>query len=170
MRLTKAQDRALNPRRANGYGPRSIPNDRDRALQEVMRAASGPSRLAEVLPLMHPDASEILGAFAGRMATLAVRTQDVQAARDGLAAVQLAMATTQDAREIIPRMALLYRALELIGADPAAEFRTAHQPLPVALSHDLPGFAARDPEIRSLRSMLYHEEGEGADFRFVRDR
>ncbi|MEV0194454.1 hypothetical protein AB0I39_38775 [Kitasatospora purpeofusca] len=169
MQLTKDQDRALDVRRADGYGPSPIPNDRDRVIQEVMRAASGTGQLAEVLGAIDPSSSDVLGAFAKRMATLAVRTRDISAARDGLAAVQLAMASTRDFRETVPTMALLYRALEIIDADPKTEFQRAHQPLSVLLEHNLLDFAARDPQKRSLQSMLYREEGEGDNFRFVRE-
>ncbi|MFJ9953368.1 hypothetical protein [Kitasatospora sp. NPDC091207] len=169
MQLTKAQERSLDVRRARGYGPSPMPNDRDRVIQELMRAVSGPGSLAEVLRVIHPRSSDVLAAFASRMATLAVRTGDAGTARDGLAVVQLAMATTQDFREVVPARTLLYRALEVVGADPDFEFRKAHQALPVPMEEALVKFADRDPQDRSLQAMLYHEEGEGGNFRFVCD-
>ncbi|MFJ9953422.1 hypothetical protein [Kitasatospora sp. NPDC091207] len=169
MHLTKAQERSLDVRRAHGYGPIQMPSERDRAIQELMRAASGPGFLAETLRVIHPRSSDILSAFAKRMATLAVGTINASIARDGLAAVQLTRANTRDFREAVPARTLLYRAFAIIVANPDSEFRKAHQALPVPMKETLVKFADREPRDRSVQAMLYHEESKGGSFRFVCD-
>jgi hypothetical protein len=107
----------------------------------------------------------VLAVFAERAAALAVRRQDSLDLRAGLLAAVAAHATTDDPREVIPAFALLYRAAELTGQDPAAEFGTAARltgsPVPLA-------FLDRDPRDRTIQAMGYEESEDEQGFRFRR--
>ena len=72
-----------------------------------------------------------------------------------------------DPREVLPALALLYRAAEMIGHDPHLEFARANE-----LTDDRAGglvdFLRRAPEDRTIQAMGYEEGDDKRGFRFLR--
>lgn len=163
---------ALTTRRpGSGYGQRAIPDPLDEELRSFARSISGPDQFAEARELLTPHAgtaARVLAVFGERMASLAVRGQDVGVLREGLAGTALACALTDDPREPVAAMSLLYRAAELIGADPDAEFTaTARSGGNTAATQALTAFTRRTAADRSPAAMYYVEGCDADGFRFV---
>jgi hypothetical protein len=80
---------------------------------------------------------------------------------------ELASDLTDDSREILPAVSLLYRASELVGVDPVHEFLAA-----AGLAGDPPDgtlkrYLQRSPERRRIERMGFAEDEAGFRFRFV---
>jgi hypothetical protein len=157
----------LNPLVEDGYYSQPIPSDRDHQIRASVRSVRDSKTFDAFLVAMPHRAWQVLTLFAERMAALAVRRRDVDDLRVGLIAVQLALASTDDEREVIPVLSLLYRAGELINADPTVEFRRV-----ASLSADQNGalstFPSRNTRDRSIEAVAYIERNDADGFRFER--
>ncbi len=169
MKLSPVQFAALDPRNGKGYGRREIPCPKDGDIQAFVRSIRNAEDFASALPLQPSGSWRVLNAFAERIASLAVRRQDVRDLRDGLMAIQLALSLTDDPRETLPALSLLFRAYEMIGKDPAAEFRASAELARPASGNAIMEFLDRSAEDRSIEAMGYGEGDDGAGFRFKRN-
>jgi hypothetical protein len=152
----------LAPGRNPGYGPKPLPSTRDGQIRDLVLGAVGdPAAFERFTAHLPHRADRALTAFAERSASLAVRRGDPVDVRAGLLAAVAACQVTDDVREVIPAFALLYRAAELIGADPSVEFGTAARRVPLA-------FLERGPRERSIQVMAYEETEDEQGFRFRR--
>ena|SRR6266851_3159047 len=150
-----------------GYAPRRVPGERDQEIGELVsqvRTAEQFSRFAEGLNLV---TARILLAFAARTASYAVRIQDPAWIRHGLMAAQLAL-TQEDAREILVIYSILYRGLELLGADPVATFVEVAGWATSDIRDFTIKFTQRDPQDKSIAAMGYVEGSDEDGFDFVR--
>ncbi|WP_041289194.1 hypothetical protein [Kribbella flavida] len=116
---------------------------------------------------MPSGADEVLAAFAERAASIAVRHQDSREVRAGLLAAVIALDLTTDQRDVVPVLALLYRATEMIGDDPALAFLTVTE-LCGGRTRPLREFLARSPADKTIQAMGYDEGDDGHGFRFRR--
>lgn len=162
-----------NRRIAGGYGRRPLPDPLDTDVRGFLSALSGPVEFAAAGDGLRENAvlaAQVLAVFGERAASLAVRAKDPAMIRDGLTGTALACALTDDAREVVAPMALLYRAAELIGADPDAEFHAAVRRAgnPQA-ERALTAFPRRSPADRAPGAMYYFERQDADGFRFVFD-
>jgi hypothetical protein len=160
------------PGLTNGYGPRPIPDPLDGELYAFARSIAEPDGFAAArAQLAAADAaqpSRILAVFGERMASLAVRDADLGVLRAGLTGTALACAVTEDGREQVTAMVLLYRAAELIGADPDDEFAAAGRASGDPHAQEaLLAFTRRPADARSLAAMYYVEAQDADGFRFV---
>ncbi|HTJ71526.1 MAG TPA: hypothetical protein VL551_28545, partial [Actinospica sp.] len=156
---------------AGGYGGRPLPDPLDTDVRGFVRALSGPADFAAASEQLQAHAilaARVLAVFGERAASLAVRAKDPGGLRYGLSGTALACALTDDAREVVAPMALLYRAAELIGVDPDAEFAAAARRSGNAQAERaLSAFPRRAPADRSPGAMYYFERQDGDGFRFV---
>ena len=154
-----------------GYGPRPIPDRRDKEIENLLSRymARSDSTGDPIDAPLSNDHSSALGAFSERMASLAVRTQDMRLITLGLVALGLATNQSRDVREEILIISLHYAAARKLSADPARIF------LGAALYVAGPGkgliisFLSRSAQDKSLASMGYREGQDADGFRFVRD-
>lgn len=146
---------ALNPAGYEGYGLDPLPSPRDRRVRAVLEALTG-----EATSGIPKGAERVLGAFAERAASLAVRRRDTETLRLGGVAAALALSVAGDFRDELPALALLCRAAELIGVDPRAVL-PADEPV-------VTDFLRRAPRDRAIGAMGFRETVEDDGFRFVR--
>jgi hypothetical protein len=150
---------------AKGYRSWKVPGPRDGEIASLMARIDSPTMLRDLLARVDLPVARILDAFATRMAALAVRRGDAVWIRHGLIAAQLAM-SAEDAREVLPTYALLYRAAELIGIDAMAYFRELSY-LTWGSELETPEeFALRRPEDKAIGAMGYAESTDDDGFVF----
>lgn len=156
---------ALDPSANAGYLHWPLPGPRDDEIRTLVTAL-----VTAGVPVagLSGEHATVLSAFAERMATLAVRQGSTESLTPGLHAAAVALAAADDRRDVLPVLALLYRAAELTGADPRAVFAGAARDLPPAIADPVLGFAARSHEDRSLDAMGYVERHDPAGFHFDR--
>jgi hypothetical protein len=157
----------LRPDQNVAYGPQDLPSTRDARIRDLLVRAVGELSFEELKAMMPLGADTVLGSFAERAASIAVRHQDARELRAGLLAAAVALDLTDDPREILPRLSLLYRAAEMIGNNPATEFRQADQMLQ-GKAPELVKFLARSPSDRSIQAMAYEKGNDKQGLRFLR--
>jgi hypothetical protein len=165
----QANDFAIfEPVRNVNYGPQDLDSARDREIRELLLKVKDRTAFDQFKQLMPRDADSTLSAFAERAASLTVRHQDARELRVGLLAATIALSVSTDYREVLPTLALLHRACEMIGKDPNSEF-LAMDVLLGGAAHDLIDFLQRTPEDKSIAAMAYEEGDDKDGFRFRRN-
>ncbi|MFG2055215.1 hypothetical protein ACGFI9_14410 [Micromonospora sp. NPDC048930] len=165
-RLDPEPFKVLEPARNVNYGREELPSPKDHRIRELLAAAASRATFTEVRDCLPPKADQVLGAFAERAASLAVRERSMDDLRTGLFAAALAQAASADERDVLPALALLYRAAERIGAEPAVEFASAAERYGRG-ADSLARFIRRAPEDRTPEAMGFEEVNDGKDFTFV---
>jgi hypothetical protein len=148
----------LDPKANEGYIDWPLPSSRDDEIARLIDKLVGSAGEG-----LSPQHGQVLMAFAERMASLARRIRLPQAIRTGLLSVVLA-APLIDRHEGMLVLPLLWRSAEVLGLDPAEEFRSAS-------SYDggeLLEFLRRDPSDRTIEAMGYVEVETKDGFRYVR--
>lgn len=157
----------LQPQNNVGYGSQDLPSTRDGEIRDLILHLADNDSFDHVTHLIPDGADLILGAYAHRAATIAVRRHDPRELRAGLIAAALAEPLSSDPREVIPALALLYRAAIIIGHDPDPEFATVNS-LTGDRAPGLAGFTRRTPHDRTIQVMGYQESEDKDGFRFTR--
>ncbi|WP_439676262.1 hypothetical protein [Embleya sp. MST-111070] len=167
MDPTNAQLSALDSRESRNYGDSPLDSKKDRMIGSFIHLIKSGTDLHYAIELAKQKARwDALDTYAARMASLAVRNRDSQALRDGLVAALIAMKSTDDQRDVLPTLSILYRAWELV-ADKNIAFR-AQRELEVGETEDpLIEFGRRSPDERRIQAMGYHEGSDSEGFRFV---
>jgi hypothetical protein len=150
-----------------GYGLEALPNAVDVQIRDLLRGVSNAEEFERIAIEIPSESWNMLSVFAQRAASLAVRNRSVTDLRAGLVAVQLALVLTDDYREVLPAVSLLYRAAQLIDVDPAPEFHAVG-----ALAGNPPGnhltqYLERDIEIKRIERMGFVEGADDSGFKFV---
>jgi hypothetical protein len=158
----------LESRNNVGYGPMDIPCARDGQIRDLILDLTENVSFEQLIRLVPRDADRTLSAFAERAASIAVRRREGRELRAGLLAAALALSLTDDPRDALPALALLYRAATMIGRDPGQEFAAANR-LTGDRAPDLVDFARRAPEDRTVEAMGFHEGADRNGFRFICD-
>jgi hypothetical protein len=158
----------LQPRNNTGYGREDVPSARDGQIRDLILDLTRNVTFEQVARLLPPDADTTLSAFAERAASIAVRRRDEGELRAGLLAAALALSLSDDPREALPALALLYRAATMIGCDPDQEFAAVND-LTGDRAPDLVDFTRRAPEDQTVEAMGFHEGADTNGFRFVCD-
>ena len=156
---------ALRPRRREPYIEAPIPSPRDRVIARLIDSLSDEVAVDSAATELPPGHATVLGAYAQRMAALAVRERSPAFLWSGLRAVALATAHQEDRRDLIIVLALLWRSAEHLQLEPAAEFTAAARSFG-RYGEEIAGFARREPQDRTLEAMRYAEVGEGQEFRY----
>jgi hypothetical protein len=156
----------LEPQNNIGYGREGLPCGRDGQIRDLILDVTANNSFEQVAQRLPQSADRVLSAFAERAASLAVRQQDERELRAGLYAAALALALTTDAREVLPSVALLYRAATMIGRDPDREFAAVSD----WIGDHAPGlieFTRRAPADRTIEAMGFEEGVDENGFRFL---
>lgn len=162
-------ERAVSSTQFHGYGPRPIPHDLDRKVDQFIEAclsaAHDERQLLECLPM---DAVSVLLAFAERQAALAVRAKSLELVVRALIAVSVSAEIRGDEREGMLILPLPWHSAELLGADPADVFKSAAAILPASGAAVLLGFSKRSRDDQTLDCMGYKTGSDEGGFRYVR--
>jgi hypothetical protein len=119
---------------------------------------------------LHPRAAGRLAGYAGRAATLAVRTGQRVYLERAVVALAFAYQVSRDWRDVLVYYPLPYDAARRLGLDPDALFLDAAGYAPETGAQSLRGFARRPEDVKTLAVMGFRA-GEDADgFRYERDR
>jgi hypothetical protein len=150
---------------STGYSPWRIPGPRDNDIASLVAKVSSPREYEQLNSRLDLDTARILTAFAARAASWAVRVADQWPVKRGIVAALLATGVEDD-REIIIVLSLLFRAAELIDADPVAIFDEAYQAVGKHAIDIARNFSHGDPSSRSISAMGYVESRDDDGFRF----
>jgi hypothetical protein len=155
--------------RLTGYGLWHLPCQVDESLTEVveMARALSPFERPAVDKAFAKDRG-ILRAFAGRMATLAVRESSEQRLTAGLSALVVEN-FDDDARETTMELALLFDAARRIGVSPTTAFADAIAWARPQAAEQLRAYLARDPGLQRIESMGYAAKSDRDGFRYRHD-
>ena len=148
-----------SPHRGSPYVAQPYPTALDEALEALIHGffAAPPPERAELIAELAPTErqSQVILAFAERMATQAMRDADPLLVRAGLIATLLEAERT-DTRESIIVLTLLHDALGKTGGDPRREFAEVAGLAPGSPASELiRDFPCRAPENLTLESMGY---------------
>ncbi|GII88847.1 hypothetical protein Ssi03_68370 [Sphaerisporangium siamense] len=158
----------LEPAENVNYGRDEVPSARDGQIRDLVLHAAGSWAFEEIVRIVPRGADRVLGAFAERAASMAVRRQDVRELRAGLLAAAIAQETSGDPREALAALSLLYRAAEMIGHDPDVEFSALNE-FSGGRAGGLLDFLRRSPEDKAIEAMGYEEGDDKRGFRFLRN-
>jgi hypothetical protein len=150
-----------------GYGSLPIPCYRDRELKDLVSELSREENVEGSAQLLSRKHSSVLGAYAERMASLAIRTKSVEILQSGLDALGLTLDITADVKDVQPPLSLLLRACQLIGIDPLIEFADLSS-ISSAGASAVRTFMCRDTRDQLISSMGYIESHDDDGFRFER--
>ncbi len=151
----------------NGYGPKQIPDPIDSDVELLVNTVGKlpKERLETVAGNMSLRHSQVLLAFAERMATLAVRCHDRKPLVAGLLAIRLAQ-TSSYMKEVMPILSVIL--------DAAARLNISSTELVQEPSIDgsfrsfLSEFEKRPPETRNIDAMGYKLEDVEGGPRYLR--
>lgn len=150
-----------------GYGLEPLPCSVDVQIQGLMQSIRSGEDFTRVASEVPRNTWGMLSAFAERMASLAVRSGSISDIRDGLVAAQLSLILTDDFREVLQSVSLLYRASELVGVDPSQQFRAVAQLAGDPPENHLISFLERSPDKKRIERMGFTEGADETGFRFL---
>ena len=160
----------LGSNATDGYGPSPIPSVIDgkvRALIMTISQADAPLR-STILSLLVEKHGFVMIAFAGRMASLSVRTKDEHLIVEGLEALAIA-SHFMYFKEVLPIVSLLYRSTQKIGANTIEVFEAISDYGPPFLRL-IEEYFQRDEKDQSIDAMGYVESHDETGFRYARTR
>jgi hypothetical protein len=154
----------------NGYGKRDIPCKLDDLMAALLDelVASDPLERRRVIK----DADEMLArvafVFAERMASLAVRRGSAVDAFRGILALAAFQGSTNDPRDALLILPLLYDAELRLGRDPRADFERTRAYVDARAVEWLERFSTRSERDRSIEAMGYRVGADAGGFRYER--
>jgi hypothetical protein len=154
-------------RRFTGYGPATLPDPRDTEIDEYLQGlrAGGPSAVAAASAAASEKGRQVLGTYAERSASLAVRTRAPDRVVAGLIAVVVG-GLDQNDREALVLMPLLEDAARRLGLEPADLFEEAAEVVGHPGTVNLMLWLSRRPEDRTLECMGYEAGQDDSGFRY----
>jgi hypothetical protein len=167
--MTSPSTGILEPKNNIGYGREDLSCARDDQIRKLILDLTQSRSFEEVTRLVPRYADRVLSAYAERAASLAVRRQDDAELRAGLIAAAIALALTDDQREVLPAVALLYRAATMVGRDADREFAAVND-LTGDCAPELVAFTRRAPRDRMIQAMGFDEGADENGFRFIENR
>lgn len=150
----------------HGYGPTPIPNQIDKEIEFLIDAVTKDTE-AKILPEMNETHGFVLLAYAERMASLAVRENDVDILSRGLTSLSIASKLVY-IKEVLPVLALLYHSASKLGIDLLELLSALNLDDDDELTPYIKRFPNRSTEDRSIQAMGYVEGDDGGGFRYVR--
>lgn len=156
------------PERFRGYGPSELPNSRDEEVAELVDdlIAGGPQAVATVLSTITERGRRVMGAYAERMASLAVRRQDRTTLLRAVVA-NVVGGLDQNRRESIMVMAPIEDAAKRIGVDLPGLFEEASETVGSPGTVYLVQWLGRKPENRTLTCMKFVVTEDDDGFRYT---
>ena len=117
------------------------------------------SQKAQILSVVSPQLSSLLGWYARKLAGRAVRDKSRKDLRDGLIALVIA-ANETDFRDIMAPLALLHNSALLLHEDPQVLFEEAANATTRTVRNFLEQFASKPAKLKSIQAYGF-EEGTG---------
>jgi hypothetical protein len=148
-----------------GYAPWRIPGSRDGEIDSLISEVSSVDDYVALNSRLTIGSARILTAYSVRCASRAVRVRESLPIRCGLIAVLLATGVEDD-REILIPLSLLFRATELIHADPLAVFDDVSRLVGEKAKGLAYSYVHRSPADRSISAMGFMEGRDDDGFRF----
>ena len=151
----------------SGYYKQSIPSDIDLKLRELISNIISLQRndIESIIERVSGDNARVLGLFAERMASLAVRQNSIEPVKDGLLAL-LIYSRTEDPRDVLLVLSLLHDAAIKTAGAAQAVFSDVSSIIGGAdLLND---FLSRSDEDKSIDAMGYEESKNEEGFLYVR--
>jgi len=157
-------------RRYDGYGPAKLPCGRDREVQVFVDQLrrDGPRAVAAALAAISEEGRRVLRAYAERMASLAVRTGEVEQLERAIVAVVVG-GLDDNAYEALMAMPLIEDGARRVGIEPPELFEKAAAIVGHPGTINLVRWLSRKPEDRSLASMGFVESADKDGFRYRLD-
>jgi hypothetical protein len=157
-------------RRFTGYGPAELPCARDGEVDAYVASlrSGGPPAVAAALATVTQRARDVLGAYAERMASLAVRERSTDRLVSALVALVVG-GLNDGSRDALMTMPLVEHSARLLGAEPADLFEDAAAVVGHPGTVSLMRWLARKPEDRSIEAMKYVEDSDEGGFRYRHD-
>ena len=155
-------------RRFAGYGRAKFPDPRDAALDAYVAGlrSGGPQAVETALRAVGEAGRHVLGAYAERAASRAVRAKSQDLLVSALVALVVG-GLDQNALEALTRMALVEDAGHRIGAEPGVFFGTAADVVGHPGSVNLMIWLSRSPDDRTPESMGFSAGRDESGFRYM---
>jgi hypothetical protein len=149
------------------YYKQPIDSDIDRKFREIFSnmVSLKHADLGQVVKKVTGDNARVLGLFAERMASLAVRQNSIGPVRDGLFAL-IIYSRSEDPRDVLLVLSLLHDAA--IKTTGAAERVFSDVSSVVGGSDLLKDFLSRSEEDKSIDAMGYEESKDEEGFLYIR--
>ncbi len=149
------------------YYQQAIPSKVDEGINNMLASlsTSDPAELELIADDVAGDEARVLGLFAERMASLAVRENSIEPVKQGLLALLL-YARTEDPRDVLLVLSLLHDAVIKTSGTPKKVFDEAS--LIFGGAGLLDDFLNRSDEDKSIDAMGYEESKNDEGFLYVR--
>jgi hypothetical protein len=157
----------LEPNANHGYLPRPIPAQRDNEIAALLSQVLAQDRLAQLAQQLVEGHAVVLRVFAERMATAAVRNDDLALLRLGTIGLLLSW-RGPDNRETLLVFPVLLDAIRRIGADVGAFVTSIRQTVGDQLASPFIEFLQRSERDKSLQAMGYITATDQEGFRYLR--
>jgi hypothetical protein len=156
--------------RFNGFGPAPFPDLRDHELDEYVMdlRRTGPEGVAKAIRAVSSEGGRVMGAYAERTATRAVRDKAPDLLVSGLVALVVAGLYDND-REALLRMAPIHDAARRSGSRPRVVIKRAARIVGNPGKKYLNLWLWRFPRSQTLAVMGYQIGSDKSGFRYVRN-
>jgi hypothetical protein len=151
----------------SAYYQQAIPSEIDEVISNMLTSlsTSDQAELKLIADGVDGDEARVLGLFAERMASLAVRENSIEPVKQGLLALLL-YARTEDPRDVLLVLSLLHDAVIKTFGTPKSVFAEAS--CVVGDTGLLSDFLNRSNEDKSIDAMGYKESKNEEGFLYVR--
>ena len=152
----------------SAYYKQPIPSEIDKGINKILEefAAFDQVDMKQIADGVSGDDARVLGFFAERMASLAVRENSIAHLKQGVVAL-LIYAQTEDPRDVVLVLSLLHDAGIKISGNPKQVFNEVSSVIGDAQL--LSGFLARSDEDKSINAMGYEESESSEGFLYTRN-
>ncbi|MFH9888020.1 hypothetical protein ACH4OQ_38250 [Streptomyces luteogriseus] len=159
----------LRDRRFNGYLGVRLPHALDAEVEAIVTAymTASPSVRNTMVNEVHGRAAGVLSAYGQRMASVAVRTGDIDALRRGVVATGLAEGRLDDPRNNLFVLAAVNDSASLLGTTLQAVIDDVKGLLPPAGVAGLQQFVHYEDSEKSIEAFHIRRCGSGQDFLYA---
>ncbi|MFF7769034.1 hypothetical protein ACFZC7_21275 [Streptomyces massasporeus] len=159
----------LRDKRFNGYLGVKLPHTLDTEVDAIVTAymTASPSVRDTVVSDVHGRSAGVLSAYGQRMASVAVRTGDIDALRRGVVATGLAEGRLEDPRDNLFVLAAVNDSASLLGTTLQAVIDEVKGLLPPAGIAGLQQFAQYADNEKSIEAFHIRRCGSGQDFLYA---
>ncbi|MFD7246845.1 hypothetical protein ACFV6Y_33445 [Streptomyces massasporeus] len=160
---------SLRDRRFNGYLRVKLPHALDAEVEAVVTAymTGTPSARDTIVSAVDGRVAGVFSAYGQRMASMAVRTGDIDALRRGVVATGLAEGRLEDPRDNLFVLAAVNDSASLLGTTLLAVIDDVKGLLPPAGVAGLQQFARYEDSQKSIETYHIRRCGSGQDFLYT---
>jgi hypothetical protein len=151
-----------------GYGPKSIPSDRDGDIEKLLYDIISSRWITGFRSQLEDGQSDVLNCFAERMASAAVRRKDPETLQMGLIALLLSW-RRDDSREALLVCSLFVDAMIRLQLTDDAFLTPIRQTIGAPLMRPFDLFLKRPTKDKGLEAFGYSAAADTDGFRYVRN-